>query len=135
MNKIIITGNLTRDPELRTTPSGVAVCSMAVAVQRDFADSDGNRAVDFFNVNVWREKGETCAKHLKKGRKVGIVGSLQNRSYEDKDGVKRTVTEIIASEVEFLSPKQEEPAEETVELSVKRERPQLEEINDNELPF
>lgn len=132
MNKVILIGNLTRVPELTETPSGVPVCRFAVAVSRDYADSQGNRETDFFNITTWRGKAETCGKYLKKGNKVAVCGSLQNRSYEDKDGNKRTVTDVIASDVEFLTPKQSE--EESV-VSVKRERPQMEEIDDNQLPF
>ena len=132
MNKVILIGNLTRDPELTETPSGVPVCRFAIAVSRDYADRQGNRETDFFNITTWRGKAETCGKYLKKGNKVAVCGSLQNRSYEDKDGIKRTVTDVIASDVEFLTPKQSE--EESV-VSVKRDRPQMEEIDDNQLPF
>lgn len=132
MNKVILIGNLTRDPELTETPSGVPVCRFAIAVSRDYADSQGNRETDFFNITTWRGKAETCGKYLKKGNKVAVCGSLQNRSYEDKDGIKRTATDVIASDVEFLTPKQSE--EESV-VSVKRDRPQMEEIDDNQLPF
>ena len=134
MNKVILIGNLTKDPELRTTPSGVSVCSFSLAVQRDFADSNGERTADFFNITVWREKGENCAKYLKKGKKASIVGTLQNRKYEDRDGAIRYVTEILASEVEFLSPKEQEDGE-TVVVSTTRSRPQLEEIPDNQCPW
>lgn len=131
MNKVILVGNLTRDPELRQTPSGVSICSFAIAVSRDYSNAEGNREADFFNINVWREKGENCHKYLKKGKKVAIVGSLQTRSYEDKDGIKRNVTEIVANEVEFLTPKEQE---ESV-VTARRDRPQLEQIDDNQLPF
>ena len=133
MNKVILIGNLTRDPELTETPNGVAVCKFNIAVSRDYSDSNGNRKTDFFNITVWRGRAETCGKYLKKGNKVAVVGSLQNRSYEDRDGVKRTVTDVVASEVEFLTPKQSEP--EVGVSSMTRERPQLEPINDNQLPF
>ena len=132
MNKVILVGNLTRDPELTETPSGVAVCRFAIAVSRDYANADGTRETDFFNITVWRGRAENCGKYLKKGNKVAIVGSLQTRSYEDKDGVKRNVTDIVASEVEFLTPRNSQGEE---EISVKRERPQLEAIDDNQLPF
>ena len=132
MNKVILIGNLTRDPELTETPSGVPVCRFTIAVSRDYSDSQGNKETDFFNIITWRGKAETCGKYLKKGNKVAVCGSLQNRSYEDKDGIKRTVTDVIASDVEFLTPKQSE--EESV-VSVKRDRPQMEEIDDNQLPF
>ena len=131
MNKVILIGNLTKDPELKQTQSGVSVCNISIAVSRDYTDSDGNRQADFFNINVWREKGENCHKYLKKGRKVAIVGSIQNRSYEDKDGAKRTVTEIIANDVEFLSPKDNDSEEKVVSST----RPKLEEIADNMFPF
>lgn len=127
MNKIILIGNLTKDPELTETRSGVAVCKFGIAVTRDYANADGNRETDFFNITVWRSRAENCGKYLRKGSKVAIVGNLQNNSYADKDGVKHNTTQIMASEVEFLSPRnQEEP---------KKERPQLEPINDDNLPF
>ena len=129
MNKVFLIGNLTRDPEQTQTPSGVAVCKFSIAVSRDFKDSDGNRETDFFNITVWRGRAENCGKYLKKGNKVAIVGKLQNRTYEDKDGVKRTVTEIIADEVEFLTPKAEE-----THTGKPYQRPTLE-IDESGLPF
>lgn len=128
MNKVILIGNLTRDPELTETPGGVAVCKFTIAVSREYADADGNRETDFFNITTWRGRAENCSKYLRKGNKVAIVGSLQTRSYEDKDGIKRTVTEIVASEVEFLTPKQSEEA-----VSITRR--EMEQIDDNQLPF
>ena len=128
MNSLQITGNLTKDVELRETPNGKSVATLSIAVKRPYSEE-----TDFFNAVVWDKKAETCAKFLKKGSKVGIVGYIYNRSYETNDGTKRTITEINANEVEFLSPKQEEPQENVV--SVKRERPQLEVIDDNQLPF
>lgn len=137
MNKVILVGNLTRDPELTETPSGVAVCRFAIAVSRDYASSDGTREADFFNITVWRGRAENCGKYLKKGNKVAIVGSLQTRSYEDKDGIKRNVIDVIANEVEFLTPRnaQGDIEPDTTVVSSKRERPQLEAIDDNQLPF
>lgn len=133
MNKVILIGNLTRDPEVGETPGGVVVCKFTIAVSRDYANADGTKETDFFNIVTWRSKAENCGKYLKKGNKVGVVGSLQNRFYEDKDGVKRTVTDIIASDVEFLTPKQSE--EETVVSTFRKSRPMLEEIDDKQLPF
>lgn len=134
MNKVILIGNLTRDPELTETPNGIAVCRFAIAVSRDYANSDGARETDFFNITVWRGRAENCGKYLKKGNKVAVVGSLQTRSYEDKDGIKRNVTDIIASEVEFLTPKNSSGEDGEV-VSAKKERPTLEAIDDNQLPF
>ena len=137
MNKVILVGNLTRDPELTETPSGVAVCRFAIAVSRDYANSDGTRETDFFNITVWRGRAENSGKYLKKGNKVAIVGSLQNRSYEDKDGIKRNITDVVANEVEFLTPRSAtgDIDVDTTIVSSKRERPQLEAIDDNQLPF
>lgn len=135
MNKVILVGNLTRDPELTETPSGVAVCRFAIAVSRDYANAEGNRETDFFNITVWRGRAENCGKYLKKGNKVAIVGSLQNRSYEDKDGIKRNVTDVVASEVEFLTPRNAQSDDDGETVSIRRERPQLEAIDDNQLPF
>lgn len=104
MNKVILIGNLTRDPELKTTPSGVSVCQFAIAVSRRYTDKSGERQTDYFNIVAWRGLGENCGRYLAKGRKVGVTGELQTRSYE-KDGVKHYITEIIADDVEFLTPK------------------------------
>lgn len=107
MNKICIVGNLTRDPELRATEQGNAVCSFTVAVNRRYKDQDGNTPTDFIPVVVWRDLAENCAKYLAKGRKVAVSGALQIRSYTDRDGVKRWVSEIQANEVDFLTPRGE----------------------------
>ena len=135
MNKVFLIGNLTRDPELSETPSGVAVCRLGIAVSREFANADGSRETDFFNITVWRGRAETCAKYLKKGNKVAVVGSLQTRSYEDKDGNKRTVTDIVASEVEFLSTKN--PGEDDDDFAPRKPatRAALEPVTDDDLPF
>ena len=103
MNHCILIGNLTKDPELKTTPSGVPVCAFSIAVNRPHKGADGNREVDFFNIITWRGLAENCAKYLTKGKKAAVSGEIQNRSYEDKDGNKRYVTEIVAQDVEFLS--------------------------------
>ena len=102
MNKVILVGNLTRDPELTETPSGVAVCRFAIAVSRDYASSDGTRETDFFNITVWRGRAENCGKYLAKGRLVGVHGSIETDSYTDKDGNRRNTWNVLASGVEFL---------------------------------
>ncbi len=146
MNKIFLVGNLCDDPEMGETASGVAYGRFSVAVNRDYTAEDGKRETDFFNVTVWRGRAESCGKFLKKGNKVAIVGSLQNRSYEDKDGFKRYVTDVVALEVEFLTPKgngeprelpgadrYDKPADSPIEPPA--EKPQLEQIDENQLPF
>ncbi len=135
MNKVYLIGNLTRDPELAETTSGIKVCRFAIAVNRTYAGSDGNRETDFFNITVWRTQAENCGRYLKKGSKVAIVGSLQNRSYEDKDGIKRNVTDIIASEVEFLASRSTQDGAEEGQAPARKERPKLEPVADDDLPF
>lgn len=101
MNKVVIMGRLTASPELRQTTSGVAVTEARVAVNRRFANADGTYSADYFTVVAWRKTAEFICKHFVKGRMIAVVGSLQNREFTDKNGNKRTVTEIIADEVHF----------------------------------
>lgn len=102
MNKAILIGNLCKDPELRTTNSGVSVCTFTIAVQRKTAQ-DGKKQSDFLPVVTWRGLAENCGKYLAKGRSVAVVGSIQTRTYDTANGEKRYVTEILADEVQFLS--------------------------------
>ena len=108
MNKIFLIGNLTFDPETRTTPNGVSVCSFNIAVNRRFVPQGGERQTDFFRISAWRQLGENCQKYLAKGRKVAVVGELTARTYVDKSGETRISLEVTADEVEFLSPRQQE---------------------------
>ena len=136
MNKVYLIGNLTRDPELSETSSGVAFCRFSIAVNRTFTNSDGNREADYFNITVWRGLAENCGRFLHKGSKVAVVGSLQNRTYEDKEGVKRTVTDIVASEVEFLTTgNRGDDVGDTVVKPVKPVGPALTEVDGDDLPF
>ncbi len=108
MNKLHIIGNLTRDPELRTTPNGVNVCEFTVAVnkrgKKDQNSQGGQNDADFFRVTAWRELGENAAKYLAKGRKVAVVGSVSGRMYTGNDGVQRFSLEVTATDIEFLTP-------------------------------
>ena len=106
MNKLIIIGNLTKAPELRTTATGLNVCSFTVAVNRRKKNGEGNEA-DFFNVSAWRERGEVCAKYLTKGSKVCVVGPVSVRTYTGNDGNTRANLEVTADEVEFLNSRNE----------------------------
>lgn len=108
MNKITLIGNLTHDPEVRSTPNGVTVISFTIAVNRRFAPQGAERPTDFFRINAWRQLGEACARHLSKGRKVAVIGELQARTYEAKDGTTRMSLDVQADEVEFLTPKQQD---------------------------
>lgn len=105
MNKLVLIGNLTADPEVRTTQSGITVCAFTIAVNRRFADQSGERKADFFCINAWRKLGENCGKYLSKGKKVAVVGELQARLYEAKDGTTRMSLDVQADEIEFLTPK------------------------------
>lgn len=104
-NRVILIGRLTRDPELRFTQSGVAVASFTLAVDRNWRNAQGEKETDFINIVAWRQLGERCANYLSKGKLAAVEGRLQIRNYEDKDGQKRTVAEVIADDVRFLSPK------------------------------
>lgn len=105
MNKVFFIGNLTRDPELNETPSGIAVCKFSLAVNRQHKTQDGETQTDFFNCTAWRGAGETIAKYAKKGNKLFVEGELQTRSYEDPEGNKRNALDVVVSDFEFLTPK------------------------------
>ena len=107
MNKLFIIGNLTRDPELRTTQSGISVCSFTVAVNRRRSQSNDQPEADFFRVSAWRGLGENCAKYLAKGRKVSVVGAVSVSTYQGNDGTTRASLEVNADDVEFLTSRQE----------------------------
>ncbi len=142
MNKVILVGNLTRDPELITTNSGISLCRFSLAVQRRFASEGGEREADFINVVVWRGQADNCYKYLKKGSKAGVVGSLQTRSYDGTDGTKRYSTEVVADEVEFLSTKSSSNSDEYSETPAGSKSTgksdainKFEPIDDDNLPF
>jgi single-strand DNA-binding protein len=104
INRVVITGNLTRDPELRSTPGGTSVCSLRVAVNSRRKDESGNWVdkPNYFDVTVWGAQGENCAQYLAKGRPVAVDGRLNWREWEDKEGGKRQTVDIIADSVQFL---------------------------------
>lgn len=124
LNRVILIGNLTQDPELRYTPDGTPVVSFTLAVSRPFTTQQGERETDFIPIVVWRKQAERCSEYLMKGSQVAIDGRLQIRSYEDRDGIKRKVSEVIAWRVEFLQrlkrPLVEEPSAEKVENEIDR---------------
>ena len=101
INKVFLMGNLTKDPEFKTTPSGVSVATFSIAVGRRFAKQGDEVKADFFNVVSWRNTAEFVSKYFTKGKSIVVVGSLQNRSWDDSNGQKRYVTEIIADECYF----------------------------------
>lgn len=142
MNKAFLIGNLTRDPELRTLPSGVSVCTFTIAINRKFVNQQGVREADFLNIVAWRQLGETCARYLSKGRKVGVTGSIQTRSYDAQDGSKRYVTEVIADNVEFCDSRPSEGGHPRTDNPPPPPAPSgsapsggFTEVDDDELPF
>ncbi|GEA14601.1 MAG: single-strand DNA-binding protein [Moorella sp. (in: firmicutes)] len=102
LNRVVLIGRLTRDPELRYTASGIAVTTFTLAVDRNYVNQQGERGTDFIRITVWRKLAETCANHLNKGRLVAVEGRLQTRTYETPDGQKRQATDVVADDVRFL---------------------------------
>lgn len=107
LNVVVLIGRLTKDPEIRYTQSGKAVCQFRLAVDRGTKDADGKNEADFFDVVVWEKQAENCANFLSKGRLVAVNGRLQSRQYDAQDGTRRTVIEIVARDVRFLERKQD----------------------------
>ena len=132
MNKVILIGNLTRDPELATTNSGISYCRFSLAVPKRFT-TGGEREAEFINIVVWRGQAENCAKYLKKGSKAAIVGNIQTRSYDAQDGSKRYVTEVVAEEVEFIGSRNGGDGMDG--HKVNEEVSDLQPIDDDTLPF
>lgn len=155
MNKAILIGRLTRDPELRTTPTGRNVCQFSVAVSRTFTNANGEREADFINCVVWDKQAENLVKYQKKGNQIAVEGRIQTRNYDDKDGKRVYVTEILASNISFLDskaasnnsgfsnlpepPMEEESNQEMKTVSVEKDPFEAFgdsiEISDNDLPF
>lgn len=102
LNRIILIGRLTRDPELRYTPSGLAVTQFTLAVDRPFSNQNGEREADFIPIVTWRQLAETCANYLRKGRLTAVEGRIQVRSYDNNEGRRVYITEVIADNVRFL---------------------------------
>ena len=133
MNKVFFIGNLTRDPELSETNSGVSVCNFSIAVNRRRASADAEQQTDFFNVTAWRALAENIARYCKKGHKIAISGQIQIRQYEDREGAKKTSVYVVAEEVEFLSQKSNDEAR---TQGMPKKKPVLEPFDDDsDIPF
>mgnify|MGYP000107918548 FL=1 len=132
LNKVIIMGRLTRDPELRRTQGGTAVTSFTVAVDRDFKSQSGEKETDFIDVVAWRNTGEFAAKYLAKGRMAAVEGRIQARDWQDKDGNRRKAVEVVADNVYFADSKRDSKPQETTSSN----EPEFDEIEDDgDLPF
>ena len=144
MNHVFLIGNITKDPEVRSTNAGIKVCNFTIAINRRMK-TNGEQQTDFLNIVAWRQLAELCEKYLSKGKKVAVIGSIQVRNYEDKNGVKRTAWDILADEVEFLSPadkgarkEMEYRAEERQAIMAEGNAPAdtgFTQVDDSELPF
>lgn len=109
MNKCFLIGNLTEDPKVSTTSSGIAMCAFTLAVNRDFPEKDGTRKCDFFRCVSWRKTADLCGQYLAKGRKVSVIGSIHFDTFKGKDGVGKNTHQVTVDSVEFLTPKNEQP--------------------------
>ena len=109
MQRIILIANVCNEPTMQSTPSGVTVCTFSIAVDRKYKDSNGDKVTDFFRVQAWRQLGEVCNRHVKKGMKVGAIGELKARTYEAKDGTTRISLDVTADEVDFMSYVEDKP--------------------------
>ena len=133
MNKVLLTGNIASDIETRTTQSGILNATFRIAVQRRFKNAQGQRETDFLSVVCWRQTAEYCQKYLEKGRKIAVEGNIQTRSYETQDGSKRTVTEIVAENVEALEKFQQ--AEHEAPTVIRSDADVFEDYPEDDLPF
>ncbi len=132
LNRVVLIGNLTRDPELRFTPSGVSVASFGLAVNRPWKNSEGQQQTDFFRIVAWRKLAELCVEYIKKGSPVAVEGRLQSRTWETQEGQKRNTVEIVAENVQFLGRRQES-FEDTEEPSEAKEEES--DVSDEDIPF
>lgn len=120
LNKVMLIGNLGKDPEMRYTPDGTPVTSFSLAVSRTWVNNDGERreATEWFNVVAWRRLAEICSQYLRKGERVYVEGRLQTRSWEDQDGQKHFRTEVVAQDMLLLSQRPMRPEEESLSTGV-----------------
>lgn len=131
LNRAILMGRITKSPELKTTPNGVPVIQISIAVDRDYTPKGQEKQTDFINVVAWRNTAEFIAKYFEKGQLIALTGSIQTRSYTDNQGNKRSVTEVIADQVYFCGGKNENKKTEP-----KFDESDFEEIStDSDLPF
>lgn len=133
-NLVVLTGRLTADPELKTTPNGVSVTSFSIAVQRKQKNSNGEYETDFINIVAWRQTAEFITKHFTKGSLIGIEGSIQTRKYKDKDDRMRTAFEVVANNVQFVGAKEKSEENKDVLNDFSEHLQELNEADDD-LPF
>ncbi|HHT39131.1 MAG: single-stranded DNA-binding protein [Acholeplasmataceae bacterium] len=136
MNRVVLVGRITRDPELRYTQSNIAVVSFTIAINRQFLNAQGEQEADFINCVVWRKQAENLAKFVRKGAQLGVDGRLQSRTYQTQTGETRYVTEVVADSIQFLEPKGQTSTEYQPEVE---ENPfddeNIDVASDDDLPF
>jgi len=136
LNKVQLIGNLTRNPELKDTPSGSAYCTFGIATNREWkVDGENKQQTDYHNIVAWQKLGELCAQLLKKGTKVYVEGRIQNREWDGQDGQKVKRTEIVIEDMIILDSKKGAPDSSSKEESVPEEVNSIDEINTDDLPF
>ncbi len=138
LNKVILIGRLTANPELRHTSSNLPVTSFSIAINRRYQKDSEQRAVDFINIVAWRNNAEFVSKYFTKGQSILVIGSLQSRSYEDKEGKKRTQYEVVADEIQFAEPKRDGASSSGTEMTFSGTAPadDFQQIaDDDDLPF
>jgi len=134
LNKVLFIGRIVKDPEVKVTTSGVAVATFSIAVGRNYANTNGEKETDFFNVVAYRKLAEIIGKYVKKGSLISIDGKIQNRSYEAQDGSKRYITEIICENVVFLDTKETSNQSTQQKAEEKFNKP-TKDISEDDLPF
>ena len=134
MNKVILIGRMTKDPELQQMKSGTSMVRFSVAVQRKFKNANGEYETDFINCVAWKQTAEFISRFFGKGRMIAVVGSLQSRSFDANDGSKRFVTEVVVDEAEFVTPKENNAPQQTTPVS-KQGGFEDYAINEEEIPF
>lgn len=135
INRVVLVGRLTKDPELRYTPSGVAVATFTLAVNRQYSNNQGEREADFINIIAWRQLAELCANYTKKGSQVGLEGRLQTRSYDNKEGKRVYVTEVVADNIQFLDGNKSENKQDNKSKDPFANDSRTIDISDDDLPF
>lgn len=136
LNKVILIGRITADPELKKTQTDVSVASFSIAVQRDYKNADGEYDTDFINCVAWRNTADFICRFFKKGAPICVVGAIQTRKYEDKDGNKRTAVEVIITEAKFVEGKKDDNTQTApAPMGVAGNDVEFEEFDDDELPF
>lgn len=136
INRVVLVGRLTRDPELRRTGNGTAVASFTLAIDNRLKDENGNKTTSFIPCVVWNQQAENCVRFVKKGSLVGIEGRLNQRTYQNKEGNNVQVIEVMCDSVQYLEPKkQEEPSQEAPTPTVETSKTKNVDVPDDDLPF